>query len=84
MVEQIAQVMDPLPPLRATKRPWLAFVPGFLFNGIALGVYFRSWVDLIAPTVILRALIATLFALVFDATVSVVLLWQLRAGTLAS
>ena len=59
MLEQIAQIMNPLPPLRATTRPWLAFVLGFLFNGIALGIYFRSWVDLIVPTVIWLVLIAT-------------------------
>jgi hypothetical protein len=37
MLEQIAQVMNPMPPLRARKRPWLAFVLVFLFSGIALG-----------------------------------------------
>ncbi len=58
-MEQIAQVMNPLPPLRARKRPWLAFVLGFLFSGIALGIYFRSWIDLVLPTVIWLALIAT-------------------------
>ena len=59
MLEQIAQIMNPLPPLRARKRPWLAFVLGFLFSGIALGIYFRSWVDLIVPTVIWLVLIVT-------------------------
>jgi len=58
-LEQIAQIMTPLPPLRERKRPWLAFVLGFLFSGIALGIYFRSWVDLIVPTVIWLVLIAT-------------------------
>jgi hypothetical protein len=59
MLEQIARVMSPLPPIRERKRPWLAFVLGFLFSGIALGIYFRSWVDLIVPTVIWLVLIAT-------------------------
>ena len=59
MFEQIAQIMSPLPPLRERKRPWLAFVLGFLLGGIALGIYFRSWVDLIGPTVIWLVLIAT-------------------------
>jgi len=59
MSEQIARVMNPLPPLQARKRPWLAFMLGFLFSGIALGIYFRSWVDLIVPTVLWLALIAT-------------------------
>jgi hypothetical protein len=50
VLEQITQAMNPLPPLRARKNPWLAFVLGFLLSGVALGVYFRSWIDLIVPT----------------------------------
>jgi hypothetical protein len=57
MLEQIAQVMDPLPQAKTKKRPWLAFVLGFLLSGIALGIYFRSWVDLVVPTAIWLALI---------------------------
>lgn len=52
MLEQIARIMNPLQPVRTRKTPWLAFVLGFLFSGIALGIYFRSWVDLIVPTVV--------------------------------
>ena len=52
MLEQVARVMDPLAPLRTKKRPWLAFILGFLLSGIALGIYFRSWVDLVIPTAI--------------------------------
>jgi hypothetical protein len=59
MLEQVARVMNPLPPARTTKKAWLAFVLGFLFSGIALGIYFRNWVDLVVPTVIWLALIAT-------------------------
>jgi hypothetical protein len=59
MLEQISQVMNPLPPSRTNKIPWLAFVLGFLFSGIALGIYFRSWIDLVAPTAIWLALIVT-------------------------
>jgi hypothetical protein len=59
MLEQIARVMNPLPPVKTRKKPWLAFVLGFLFSGIALGIYFRSWADLIVPTLIWLALIAT-------------------------
>ena len=59
MIEQIAQTMNPLPPARTRKRPWVAFVLGFLFSGIALGIYFRSWIDLIVPTVAWLVLIAT-------------------------
>jgi len=58
MLEQIARIMNPLRPLRARKTPWLAFVLGFLLSGIALGIYFRSWVDLV-PTIIWLVLIAT-------------------------
>ncbi len=59
MLEQISHVMDPLPPLRTKKRLWLAFVLGYFFSGIALGIYFRSWVDLVVPTAIWLALIIT-------------------------
>ena len=59
MLEQIYQLMNPLPPAKTKKRPWVAFVLGFLFSGIALGIYFRSWIDLIFPTVIWLVLIAT-------------------------
>jgi len=52
MLEQIAQVMNPLPSARSSKNPWLAFVLGFLLSGVALGVYFRSYIDLIVPTAI--------------------------------
>jgi hypothetical protein len=37
VLEQIAQVMNPLPPVRSSKHPWLAFVLGFLLSGVALG-----------------------------------------------
>jgi hypothetical protein len=59
MLEQIAQVMNPLPPARTGKRPWLAFVLGFLFSGIALDIYFRSYVELVVPTAVWLALIVT-------------------------
>jgi hypothetical protein len=59
MLEQIARVMNSLPPVQGRKNPWLALVLGFLFSGIGLGIYFRSLVDLIAPTVIWLLLIVT-------------------------
>ena len=40
MLEQIVRVMNPLPPAKTRKKPWLAFV--LLFSGIALGPLF--WV----------------------------------------
>jgi len=51
--------MSSLPSLADRKKPWLAFVLGFLLSGIALGIYFRSWVDLIVPTAIWLVLIST-------------------------
>ena len=59
MVERIARIMDSFPSLAHRKNPWLAFALGFLFSGIALGIYFRSWIDLIVPTVLWLVLIAT-------------------------
>jgi hypothetical protein len=59
MLEQIARVMNPLPPVQSRKNPWLAFVLGFLLSGIGLGIYFRSLVDLSVPTVIWVVLIVT-------------------------
>ena len=59
MLEQVARVMNPLPPARTRKKAWLAVVLGFLFSGIALGVYFRNWVDLVVPTAVWLALIVT-------------------------
>jgi hypothetical protein len=59
MLEQVARVMNPLPLARTRKKAWLAFVLGFLLSGLALGIYFRNWVDLVVPTVIWLALIAT-------------------------
>jgi hypothetical protein len=50
-LEQVTQTIDPFPPLRTKKSPRLAFVLGFLFNGVGLGIYFRSWVDLIVPSI---------------------------------
>ena len=58
-MERIARIMDSLPSLAGRKKPWLAFVLGFLLSGIALGIYFRSWVDLIVPTAIWLVLIST-------------------------
>jgi hypothetical protein len=51
--------MNPLPTLTSRKNPWLVLVLGFLLSGVALGIYFRSWIDLIIPTVIWVVLILT-------------------------
>ena len=59
-LEQITQKIAPLPPLRTKKSPSLAFVLGFLFSGVGLGIYFRSRVDLIVPSIVWIISIATL------------------------
>jgi len=47
------------PPLRRT-RPQLAAAIGFFFGGIGLALYFRSFVDFVAPMAI--AIVASLVA----------------------
>lgn len=42
MLEQVARVMNPLPPASTRKKALLAFVLGFLFSGIALGISFQN------------------------------------------
>jgi hypothetical protein len=59
MLEQIARVMNSLPPVQSRKNLWLALVLGFFFSGVGLGLYFRSWVDFIVPTAIWVVLIVT-------------------------
>jgi hypothetical protein len=44
-------IWDMFPPLRRT-RPQLAAAIGFVFGGIGLAIYFRSFVDLVAPIAI--------------------------------
>jgi hypothetical protein len=34
-----------LPPLKRHHRPMVALLLGFLFGGVGLGIYFRSWPD---------------------------------------
>jgi hypothetical protein len=47
-----------LPTLRRTNPQWAAGI-GFLFGGIGLAIYFRSFIDLIAPLAI--AIVAAVF-----------------------
>jgi hypothetical protein len=49
MISAIYQVMEKLPPLNARKSPNLACLLGLVAGGIALGIYFRSFVDFIIP-----------------------------------
>jgi hypothetical protein len=36
-------------PLHEEHKPANAAIVGFLFGGIGLGLYFRSWIDFLAP-----------------------------------
>jgi hypothetical protein len=56
MMEWINQLLDKLPPLRATKNPGLAALLGLLLGGIGLGLYFWSFVDFLVPLVIVVGL----------------------------
>lgn len=49
-------ILNKLPVLRKRKIPSLAFVIGFLFGGIGLGLYFRSFIDFLAPLALILAL----------------------------
>ena len=60
-LEQInLKTIDSFPPLRTKMSPSLAFVLGFLFSGVGLGIYFRSRLDLIVPSIVWVILIAAL------------------------
>jgi hypothetical protein len=48
-----------LRPLRRRVHPWLAAIIGYIFGGIGLALYFRSWTDVVAAVV----LVLTGFAL---------------------
>jgi hypothetical protein len=58
VLERLAKwVWSMFPPLRRTS-PQLAAAVGFLFGGVGLAIYFRSFVDFVAPIAI--AIVATL------------------------
>jgi hypothetical protein len=59
MPEFIARLLEILPPLKARKDPGMASVIGFLTGGIGLGVYFRSFLDVIVPVVLYLVLTVT-------------------------
>ena len=56
MINAIYQVMEKLPPLSTKKSPNLACFLGLVAGGIALGIYFRSFVDFIIPVGIALAI----------------------------
>jgi hypothetical protein len=58
MLGQAERLVQALPPVPAGRSPWKAYVIGFLFSGLGLGLYLRSWVDLVVPTAVWLLLIA--------------------------
>jgi hypothetical protein len=58
MTTQAMRLIETLPPVAAGRSPWKAYLIGFFFSGAGLGVYFRSWFDLVAPTVLWLVLMA--------------------------
>ena len=57
-METITKVLDGLPIIKPSKDPGVALIVGFLLGGLGLGIYLRSFVDLLAP-------VAALFVLLF-------------------
>lgn len=49
-------ILNKLPVLGRRKIPSLAFVIGFLFGGVGLGLYFRPFIDFLAPIVLMLTL----------------------------
>ena len=49
MIDGIEQFMKKLPALSRQTNPGMAAFLGFILGGIALGIYFRSFIDFIVP-----------------------------------
>jgi hypothetical protein len=49
MVDYLLKQLPYLPPLRGRKNPVWALVIGFVTGGIGLGVYLRSFIDVVIP-----------------------------------
>ena len=64
MPSEIFKLLDKLPPLHGTKSAGVAAVLGFVFGGIGLGIYLRSFVDFLFPIalVITASVLSTGFA----------------------
>jgi hypothetical protein len=60
MVQAIFTIMDKLDPFPKQKSPQLAGFLGFVLGGLALGVYFLSFIDFLIPIGI--AIAATVIA----------------------
>ena len=63
-MSEIFKMLDRLAVLHEIKNAGLAAVLGFLFGGIGLGIYFRSFVDFLFPValVITASVLSTGFA----------------------
>jgi len=49
MLDGIENFMKKLPAIGRSTNPNLAAIFGFLLGGVALGIYFRSFIDFIVP-----------------------------------
>jgi hypothetical protein len=47
MISTSFELLERLPPLKKRRRPNIACLVGFLFGGIGLAIYFRTFVDFI-------------------------------------
>jgi hypothetical protein len=63
MGDMIIKAVEALPTLRKPKKPGAAAAIGFLFGGIGLGLYFRSFIDFLLPLAAAFALVLTSSAL---------------------
>lgn len=60
MLDVIYKAFDKLPPLSTERNPNVACLVGFLFGGIGIGIYFRSFVDFVLLLGTVIALTVTL------------------------
>lgn len=51
MFDWVDKILDRLNVLHAAKNENIAAAVGFLFGGIGLGIYFRSFIDVVIPIV---------------------------------
>jgi hypothetical protein len=59
MGDMLIKAVGALPTLRKPKKPGVAAAIGFLFGGIGLGLYFRSFIDFLLPLAAAFALVVT-------------------------
>ncbi len=59
MTQLLTFLVEKLPPFDGHKNPTVAAVLGFLFGGVGLGIYLRSFVDCLVPVLIMLFLANT-------------------------